>query len=116
MKTRTLFSTSELVQTAGDGIDQLNAYFGRYIPQVFNTLLVPPTIFIVLCTFNWVVAVVLLACVPLIPLSILVIRKMPKGQSRDYQQVNVKGWLWRGCWYARASWYFSMSRPAMWID
>lgn len=84
IKSRTLFSTSELVQTAVGGIDQLNAYFGRYIPQVFNTLLVPPTIFIVLCAFNWLVAVVLLACVPLIPLSILVIRKMAKGQSRKY--------------------------------
>jgi len=83
------FSTAELAQTAAGGIDQLSAYFGRYIPHVFSTILIPPTILLVLGAFNWVVALVLLICVPLIPLSILVIRKMAKGQSRNYWRAYV---------------------------
>ncbi|MCO7127549.1 ABC transporter ATP-binding protein/permease [Sporolactobacillus shoreicorticis] len=89
IRDRGSFSASELAQTAAGGIDQLSAYFGRYIPQVFSTMLIPPTILLVLGVFNWVVALVLVLCVPLIPLSILVIRKLAKGQSRKYWRAYV---------------------------
>jgi ATP-binding cassette subfamily C protein len=84
------FSISEAAQTAATGIDRLSAYFGRYVPQVFITLLLPPTIFFILGAFSWPVALVLLACVPLIPLSMLVIRRRAKGQARKHWQAYIR--------------------------
>ena len=56
--------TSELVQVTVEGVDQLETYFGAYMPQFFYAMLAPLTLFVCICTINVVSAVVLLICVP----------------------------------------------------
>ncbi|MDR1158450.1 MAG: ABC transporter ATP-binding protein/permease [Oscillospiraceae bacterium] len=72
------FFTAELLQTATEGVDQLEAYFGKYLPQFFFSLLAPPTLFCLLAPISLSVAGILLACTPLIPLIIALIRQMAK--------------------------------------
>jgi len=62
--------TSEVVQVAVEGVEQLETYFGSYLPQFFYAMLAPLTLFACLCFVNVPSAVVLLVCVPLIPVSI----------------------------------------------
>ena len=82
--------TSEVVQVAVEGVDQLETYFGAYLPQFFYAMLAPLTLFIVLCFVNVAAAVVLLICVPLIPVAIAAVQTWAKkllskywGQSTD---------------------------------
>ena len=58
--------TSEVVQVAVEGVDQLETYFGAYLPQFFYAMLAPLTLFVVLCFVSVPAAAVLLICVPLI--------------------------------------------------
>lgn len=76
--------TAEVIQVAGEGVEQLETYFGKYLPQLFYSLLAPVTLFIILSFANLPSAAVLLACVPLIPLSIAVISKAAKRIFRKY--------------------------------
>lgn len=71
-------STSEVVQVSTEGVDQLETYFGRYLPQLFYSLLAPVTLFAVLAPVHLPAAVALLCCVPLIPISIIAIQKVAK--------------------------------------
>ena len=71
-------NTSEIVQVAVEGVDQLETYFGSYLPQFFYAMLAPLTLFVVLCFVNVPSAVVLLVCVPLIPITIVIIQKWAK--------------------------------------
>ena len=57
-------STAEMVQLYGEGVEQLDIYFGRYWPQLFYSLLAPLTLFAVSAFFSLKTALVLLACVP----------------------------------------------------
>ncbi|KGM95673.1 cysteine ABC transporter ATP-binding protein [Clostridium novyi A str. 4552] len=82
-------STSEVVQVAIDGIEQLEMYFGKYLPQFFYSLLAPVTLFCVLSFISIKAAVVLLICVPLIPISIVAIMKIAKNILSDYWGVYV---------------------------
>lgn len=77
-------STSELVQLNVEGIDQLETYFGRYMPQFFYSMLAPLTLFLILVWLDWKSAVVLLICVPLIPLSIIAVQKLAKRLLSKY--------------------------------
>lgn len=69
-------STAELMQLSVDGVEQLEIYFGRFLPQLLYSLLAPVTLFFVVGTMSWKVAFILLGCVPLIPLSIVVVQKI----------------------------------------
>lgn len=60
--------TSELVQLSVEGIDQLEIYFGRYLPQFFYSMLAPVTLFLILMFMDLKSAAVLLICVPLLSL------------------------------------------------
>lgn len=71
--------TSEMVQVAVEGVDQLETYFGAYLPQFFYAMLAPLTLFIVLCFVNVPAAVVLLICVPLIPVAIAAVQTWAKN-------------------------------------
>jgi ABC-type transport system involved in cytochrome bd biosynthesis fused ATPase/permease subunit len=71
-------STAEALQTATEGVDQLEAYFGRFLPQFFYSLLAPVTLFAIISPISLPVALVLLACVPLIPGLLALIMKMAK--------------------------------------
>ncbi|ODM28104.1 cysteine ABC transporter ATP-binding protein [Clostridium sp. Bc-iso-3] len=63
-------ATSEVVQVSMEGVDQLETYFGKYYPQLFYSLLAPITLFIVLSFISFKAAIILLICVPLIPVTI----------------------------------------------
>lgn len=77
-------NTSEIVQVAVEGVDQLETYFGSYLPQFFYAMLAPLTLFIVLCFVNVPSAIVLLICVPLIPITIVIIQKWAKKLLARY--------------------------------
>ena len=77
-------SSSEVVQVSTEGVEQLETYFGKYLPQLFYSLLAPMTLFIVLCRVSLKASVVLLICVPLIPVSIVVVQKIAKKLLNKY--------------------------------
>ena len=76
--------TSEVVQVAVEGVDQLETYFGAYLPQFFYAMLAPLTLFAVLCFVNVPAAVVLLICVPLIPVAIAAVQTWAKKLLSKY--------------------------------
>lgn len=76
--------TSEIVQVAVEGVDQLETYFGAYLPQFFYAMLAPLTLFVVLVRVNVLSAVVLLICVPLIPVSIALVQTWAKKLLSKY--------------------------------
>ena len=77
-------STSEVIQVFVEGVDQLELYFGKYLPQFFFAMLAPITLFSVLVFVSWKASVVLLICVPLIPLSIVAVQKIAKRLLSKY--------------------------------
>ena len=76
--------TSEVVQVAVEGVEQLETYFGAYLPQFFYACLAPLTLFVYLCFVNVPSAVVLLVCVPLIPVSIAAVQTWAKKLLSKY--------------------------------
>ena len=76
--------TSEIVQVAVEGVDQLETYFGAYLPQFFYAMLAPLTLFAVLSFVNIESAVVLLVCVPLIPAAIAGVQRWAKKLLSKY--------------------------------
>lgn len=77
-------ATSQVVQLATEGVEQLETYFGKYIPQLFYSLLAPVTLFAVLAFVSVKAAAVLLICVPLIPVSIVAVQKFAKKLLNKY--------------------------------
>ncbi len=77
-------STSEVLQVFVEGVDQLELYFGKYLPQFFFAMLAPITLFAVLVFVSWKASLVLLICVPLIPLSIVAVQKIAKRLLSKY--------------------------------
>lgn len=77
-------STSEVVQVCSEGVEQLETYFGRYLPQLFYSLLAPLTLFVILSFVSLKASIVLLICVPLIPVSIVVVQKIAKRLLNRY--------------------------------
>ena len=84
---REQISTSEIVQMSSEGVEQLEIYFGKYLPQLFYSLLASLTLFLVLSIVSLKASVVLLICVPLIPLSIVVVQKIAKRLLDKYWSV-----------------------------
>lgn len=77
-------STSEVVQVCSEGVEQLENYFGRYLPQLFYSLLAPVTLFAILAFESFKASIVLLICVPLIPVSIVLVQKLAKRLLNKY--------------------------------
>lgn len=77
-------STSEVVQISTEGVEQLEIYFGKYLPQLFYSLLAPVTLFGVLSFVDLKASIVLLVCVPLIPVSIVAVQKFAKKLLNRY--------------------------------
>ena len=77
-------ATSELVQLGGEGINQLETYFALYLPQLFYSVLAPVTLFIIISFYDFMSALVLFLCVPMIPLSIVLIQKIAKKLLAKY--------------------------------
>lgn len=82
-------STSNIIQVASEGVEQLEIYFGRYLPQLFYSLLAPLTLFAFLVFFNAPTALILLVCVPLIPMSIIAVNKIAKKLLAKYWAIYV---------------------------
>lgn len=76
--------TSEIVQISAEGVEQLETYFGAYLPQFFYAMLAPLTLFIVLGFVNVPAAAVLLVCVPLIPAAIAAVQTWAKKLLSKY--------------------------------
>lgn len=77
-------ATSAVVQMAAEGVEQLETYFGKYLSQLFYSLLAPVTLFIVLSFVSWKASLVLLICVPLIPISIAAVQKFARRLLNKY--------------------------------
>lgn len=80
-------ASSEVVQVSTEGVEQLETYFGKYLPQLFYSLLAPLTLFVILSRVSLKSSVVLLVCVPLIPISIVVVQKIAKRLLSRYWSV-----------------------------
>ena len=80
-------SSSEVVQVSTEGVEQLETYFGKYLPQLFYSLIAPLTLFIILCRVSLKASVILLICVPLIPISIVVVQKVAKRLLNNYWSI-----------------------------
>lgn len=76
--------TAEVLQLAGEGVEQLETYFGAYLPQFFYAMLAPVTLFVVLAPVSVKAAVILMICVPLIPVSIVAVQKFAKKLLGKY--------------------------------
>lgn len=76
--------TSEIVQLAVEGVDQLEVYFGSYLPQLFYSILAPLTLFVVLSFVSLPCAVILFLCVPLIPITIVAVQRFAKKLLGKY--------------------------------
>lgn len=76
--------TSEVIQVAVEGVDQLETYFGAYLPQFFYAMLAPLTLFTYLSFVNLPSAIVLLVCVPLIPIAIAAVQTWAKKLLGKY--------------------------------
>lgn len=78
-------TTAELVQESVEGVEQLESYFGQYVPQFFYAFLAPVTLFFLFgAAGSFKVATVLLICVPLIPGAIMMVQKIAKRILSKY--------------------------------
>lgn len=76
--------TAEVVQLSVEGCEQLETYFGQYLPQLFYAVLAPATLFFMVAPVCLPAAVVLLLCVPLIPVTIVAVQNVAKRILGDY--------------------------------
>ena len=77
-------SMAGLTQVSMEGIEQLDLYFSSYIPQFFYAMIAPVILFLISVGMDAKVAVVLLCCVPLIPVSIIAVSKWAKKIFAKY--------------------------------
>jgi len=76
--------SSEIVQLSTEGVEQLDIYFGKYIPQFFYALFAPLTLFVIVSFIYFPAAIILLICVPLIPIAIIIVQKFAKKLLDKY--------------------------------
>ncbi len=77
-------SMAGLTQVSMEGVEQLDLYYSSYLPQFFYAMLAPIILFCITVWIDWRVALVLLACVPLIPVSIVAVSKYAKKIFAKY--------------------------------
>lgn len=80
-------SNVSISQVGSEGIENLEVYLGSYVPQLFYSLLAPLTLFAILSWINFKIAVVLLICVPLIPLSIVAVNTIAGKILKKYMGI-----------------------------
>ncbi len=80
-------NTASVTQMMGEGVEQLEVYFGKYISQFIYALIAPVTLFLVLSQYNVTAATVLLVAVPLIPIVIMVVMKVARKVLDKYFQI-----------------------------
>ena len=77
-------ATSEVVMLASEGVEQIDTYFAKYLPQLVYSLLAPVTLFVLLVGVHARSAIILLCCVPFIPMSIVAVQKFAKKLLAKY--------------------------------
>lgn len=77
-------ATASVVQLSSEGAEQLETYFGSYLPQFFYSMLAPVVLFITISFISLKAAIILFICVPLIPLSIVAVQKFAKKLLSKY--------------------------------
>lgn len=77
-------STAQVLQLSTEGAEQIETYFSGYLPQFFYSMLAPITLFFALLRVSPKAALVLLICVPLIPMSIIAVQRFAKRLLADY--------------------------------
>lgn len=77
-------SMAGLTQVSMEGVEQLDLYYSSYLPQFFFSMLAPVILFCICVWIDWRVSLVLLACVPLIPVSIIAVSKYAKRIFAKY--------------------------------
>lgn len=77
-------SMAGLTQVSMEGIEQLDLYYSTYLPQFFYSMLAPIILFCICVGIDWRTSLVLLACVPLIPVSIVAVSKYAKKVFAKY--------------------------------
>ncbi|MBE5916715.1 MAG: ABC transporter ATP-binding protein/permease [Pseudobutyrivibrio ruminis] len=80
-------SSAQITQMMGEGVEQLEVYFGKYISQFIYALLAPLTLFVILSQYNLKASVVLLVAVPLIPIVIMVVMRVARKLLDKYFQI-----------------------------
>lgn len=83
----TRVNTSDIVQSAGEGVEQIQSFFELFVPQVFYAVLAPITLFTVVAPLNMPTALTLLVCAPLI---VLIVGLVAMSASRAFKQY----WGW----------------------
>lgn len=84
VRTTDNMSMAGLTQLSMEGVEQLDLYYSAYIPQFFYAMIAPIILFVVTVRINWAVALALLACVPLIPMSIIAVSRYAKKIFAKY--------------------------------
>ncbi len=97
----TPFTVSEMAQLSTEGIEQLRLYYSEYIPSFFYAMIAPILLFILFCFIDYLIAIIYLVCIPLIPISIILVSKGAKKIFNKYWDIylglgdvfldNVKG-------------------------
>lgn len=77
-------TASEVTQLAVEGCEQLESYFGLFVPQFFYAIIAPVILFFVVAPLNLIAAIILLLCVPLIPVVIVLVRKLARKTLGRY--------------------------------
>lgn len=84
VKTTDGMSMAGLTQVSVEGVEQLDLYYSSYLPQFFFAMIAPVILFLICVWIDWRTALVLIACVPLIPVSIVAISKYAKKIFAKY--------------------------------
>ena len=84
VKTTDGMSMAGLTQVSVEGVEQLDLYYSSYLPQFFFSMIAPIILFLICVWIDWRTALVLIACVPLIPLSIAAVSKYAKRVFAKY--------------------------------
>ena len=84
VKTTDGMSMAGLTQVSVEGVEQLDLYYSSYLPQFFFAMIAPVILFLICIWIDWRTALVLIACVPLIPVSIVAVSKYAKKIFAKY--------------------------------
>lgn len=84
VKTTDGMSMAGLTQVSLEGVEQLDIYYSSYLPQFFFAMIAPVVLFLICVWIDWRTALVLIACVPLIPLSIVAVSRYAKKIFAKY--------------------------------
>jgi ATP-binding cassette subfamily C protein CydD len=82
-------NSAQLAVTAGRGLDALDAYFGRYLPQLVLTVIATPVIVVVMWSQDWISGLTVLLTLPLIPIFMVLIGLATRAvQKRQWQTLK----------------------------